>query len=88
MEKKYEKKYYSSAMRFDVEKRTYLTKKLLELKSATLVQRAFRTKFKNETCPARSTIIDLANKFDFTGSVHDLPPKQKNQQELRLEAKN
>lgn len=65
-----------------------MTKKLIELKSPSLVQRAFRSKFKNQTCPTRRTILYLSNKFEKTGSLLDLPPKWKKQQEARVEAKN
>ena len=53
-----------------------------------LVQRAFRTKFKIPYCPTRRTILCLSKKFEKTGTLHDLPPKPKNQRELHLEAKN
>ena len=75
-------------MRYNIEKRYFLTKKLIELKSPVLVQRAFRTKFKIPYCPTRRTILCLSKKFEKTGTLHDLPPKPKNQRELHLEAKN
>jgi len=65
-----------------------MTKKLIELKSPTLVQRAYRTKYNGSTCPARKTILELARKFEKFGTLLDLPPKPKNQRELHLEAKN
>ena len=74
-------------MRYNIEKRYFLTKKLIELKSPVLVQRAFRTKFKIPYCPTRRTILCLSKKFEKTGTLHDLPPKPKNQRELHLEAK-
>ena len=74
-------------MRYDKEKRYFMTKKLIELKSPTLVQRAYRTKYNGSTCPARKTILELARKFEKFGTLLDLPPKPKNQRELHLEAK-
>jgi len=75
-------------MRYDIEKRYFLTKKLTELKSPSLVQRAFRSKFKNQICPTRRTLLCLGNKFEKTGKLLDLPPKSKKQREAREEAKN
>ena len=60
-------------MRFDVEKRIFFTKKLYELKSVTLVQRAYRPEYKNKKCPTKATILDLSGKLDRTGSLLDLP---------------
>ena len=75
-------------MRNNIEKRYFLSKKLIMLKSPVLVQRAFRTKFNIPYCPTRRTISCLSKKFEKTGTLHDLPPKPKNQRELHLEAKN
>ena len=69
-------------MMFDVEKRIFFTKKLYELKSVTLVQRAYRQK-----CPTKATILNLSRKFDRTGSLLDLPPKPINERETRIEAR-
>ena len=55
------------SMRFDVEKRIFFTKKLYELKSVTLVQRAYRSEYKNKKCPTEATILNLSRKFDRTG---------------------
>ena len=35
-------------MRYDIEKHYFLTKKFIELKNPSLVQRAFRSKFKKQ----------------------------------------
>lgn len=75
------------SMRFDVEKRIFFTKKLYELKSVTLVQRAYRSEYKNKKCPTKATILNLSRKFDRTGSLLDLPPKPKNERETRIEAR-
>ena len=63
--------------------RIFFTKKLYELKSVTLVQRAYRSEYKNKKCPTKATILDLSRKFDRTGSLLDLPPKPKNERETR-----
>ena len=44
-------------MRFDVEKRRFFTKKLYELKSVTLVQRAYRSEYKNKKYPTKAVQI-------------------------------
>ena len=75
------------SMRFDVEKRKFFTKKLYELKSVTLVQRAYTSEYKNKKCPTKATILNLSRKFDRTGSLLDLPPKPKNERETRIEAR-
>ena len=75
-------------MRYDKEKRYFMTKKLIELKSPTLVQRAYRTKYNGSTCPARKTILDLARNFEKFGTLLDLPPKPKNQRASRVDALN
>ena len=71
-------------MRFDVEKRLFFTKKLYELKSVALVQRANRSEYKNKKCPTKATILNLSRKFDRTGSLLDLPPKPKNEKETLI----
>ena len=38
-------------MRYDIQKRLFLTKKMVELKIVRLFQRAYRSKFKNKPCP-------------------------------------
>ena len=45
------------SMRFDVEKRILFTKKLYELKSVSLVQRAYRSEYKNKKCPTKAIIF-------------------------------
>ena len=74
-------------MRFDIRKRIFIEKKLVELKSATLVQRAYRTKFNDKKCPTRGAILAISRKFDRTGTTLDLPPKPKNERETRTEAR-
>ena len=64
-------------MRYDIQKRIFLTKKLVELKSVRLVQRAYRSKFKNRPCPTAEAITKLSKNFDTTETILDLPPKPK-----------
>lgn len=66
-------------MRYDIQKRIFLTKKLVELKSVSLVQRAYRSKFKNRPCPTATAITKLSKKFDTTGTILDLPLKPSNE---------
>ena len=75
------------SMRFDVEKRIFFTKKLNELKSVTLVPRAYMSEYKNKNCPTKATKLNLFRKFDRTGSLLDLAPKPKNERETRIEAR-
>ena len=74
-------------MRFDVEKWIFITRKLPELKSATLVQRAYRSKFNGKMCTTNRTILGISKKFDITGTVLDLAPKPKNERKTRTEAR-
>ena len=60
---------------------------MYELKSVTLVQRAYRSEYKDKKCPTKATILDLSKKFDRTGSLLDLPPQPKNERETRIEAR-
>ena len=67
--------------------RIFFTKKLYELKSVTLVQRAYRSEYKNKMCPSRATILILSRKFDRTGSLLNLTQQPKNERETRIEAR-
>ena len=51
-------------MTMDNEKRLFLVKKKIELKSNTLVQRAFRSKWKNDKAPSRSSIKSAVAAFE------------------------
>ncbi len=75
-------------MRYDIEKRVFMTKKLLSLGSSTLVQRAWRTQFKNVKPPSHTTITRVATRFESRGSVIDKPPFHTKPSEKREEAKN
>ena len=74
-------------MRYDIEKRTFLERKFTELKSITLVQRAFKTQFRSRNAPSAMTIRDIAKKFESTGSFRDLPRKGQSESEFRKTAK-
>ena len=67
--------------------RIFFTKKLYELKSVTLVQRAYRSEYKNKKRPSKATKLNLSRKFDRTGSLLNLPPQPKNERETRIEAR-
>jgi len=58
------------------------------LKSVRLVQRAYRSKFKNTPCPTAEAITKLSKKFDTTGTILDLPPKPKKERDIRVDARN
>jgi len=75
-------------MRYDIEKRIFLTKKLVELKSVSLVQRAYRSQFKNRPCPTGQAITKLSRKFNTTGTILDLPPKPNKELDIRAHARN
>lgn len=74
-------------MRYDINQRSFLLKKYHQLQNSTLVQRAWRTEFKNKKAPSCSTIERLAQRFENTGSVADSPPVQKKPSEKRQDAK-
>ena len=46
-------------MKFDNEKRRFLTEKYARLESITLVQRACRANYKTKDAPARNTILNI-----------------------------
>lgn len=74
-------------MRYDINQRSFLLKKYHQLQNSTLVQRAWRTQFKNKKAPCCSTIERLAQRFENTGSVADNPPIQKKPSGKRQDAK-
>ena len=75
-------------MRFDKEKRVFMTKKFAQLKNATLVQRAWRTNYNGQRVPNRHTILNTVTRFEKTGSVAPLPPLPAGPSEKRESAKN
>ena len=56
-------------MKYSIEKRIFLNNEFTKKNNITLVQRAFRTKFKSQTVPHRKTILNIVNKYKKTGSV-------------------
>jgi len=54
----------------------FMYNKYLVLGSTTLVQRAWRTKYKSKTAPNRSTILSVVNLFKKTGFVVKLNTKK------------
>ena len=74
-------------MKYDSEKRVFMVNKYAELKNATKVQRAWRSKFKNVPAPDYNTILYNVRKFEKTGSVNFVPRKQPKASLKRLQAK-
>jgi len=74
-------------MRYNSEEKIFITKKHAILNSVALVQRAWRTKFKNYKAPKRNTIVKLAEKFNRTGSVDNLTRKNRKISQKRKDAK-
>ena len=74
-------------MRYDIQKLLFLTKKLVELKSVRR-QRAYRSTFKNRPCPTAGASTKLSEKFVTTRTILDLPPKPKNERDIRVDARN
>ena len=50
----------------------------------SLVERAYRSEYKNKKCP---TILNLSKKIHIAGTLIDLPPKDKNERETRINAR-
>ena len=75
-------------MIYDIQKRLFLIKKLVELKRVRLVQRAYLSKFKNKPCPTEEAITKLSKKFDKTGTILDFPTKPKKERDIRVDARN
>ena len=74
-------------MRYNREEKIFITKKYTILRSATLVQKAWRSKFTVSNAPGRSTILNLAKKFNKTGSIDNLNGKNRNISQKRKDAK-
>ena len=64
-------------MKFDNEKRRFLTEKYARLESITLVQRACRANYKTKDAPARNTILNILTKFRKTGNSSFKPATTK-----------
>lgn len=74
-------------MKYEIMQRVFLIKKYYELKSVTLVQRAWRAEYKSKDFPSRSSILSTISNFEKTGSVESLPPKRNGPSQKREEAK-
>jgi hypothetical protein len=74
-------------MRYDKSQHAFLFKKYVELKSVILVQRAWRTEFKNERVPCRDIILGTASRFERTGSVSFKSRRQAKPSEKREAAR-
>ena len=70
-------------MRFDQNKRAFMLKKYYALGSYRSVQKAWRTKFKNEDAPCLKTIKLTIQRFKNTGSVASLAPNPKQPSEKK-----
>ena len=75
-------------MRYDNEKRIFMTKKWYELKNYTLVQRAWRSNFKNYRALEIGIIKRTVERFEATGSVASLPTLQATPSQKREDAKD
>ena len=64
-------------MKYDIKKRIFLVKKYYELKSCSLVQRAFRTNYKNESVPSHTTITNLISVFEKQVQSHSCPTRER-----------
>lgn len=65
-------------MKYEIEKRVFLVKNYYQLKSITLVQRAFRREFPKSETPASGTVKNVVSNFEKYGSVEHVAPKPKN----------
>jgi Helix-turn-helix domain (DUF4817) len=74
-------------MSYSTEENIFVTKKYDILNSVSLVQRAWRTKFKNYKAPGRYTIVKLTDKFNKTGSVDNLTGKNRKISQKRKDTK-
>ncbi len=75
-------------MKYDIPQRVFLVKNYYDLKSITLVQRAFKLEFSQKTAPSPTTILNIVSNFEKYGSVLHVPPKSKNPSLKREKAKN
>jgi hypothetical protein len=75
-------------MKYSLEIRVFLVKTFYSLQHISLVQKAFRTRFKSSDAPSVQTIKNLISNFEKTGSVSHVAPKTKNPSQKREMAKN
>ena len=74
-------------MKYDHEKRSFLVKKFYESQSTILVQRAWRTKYKNIKAPSGHMIKSTISRFEKTGSVDNSTRSHPSRAQKREEAK-
>ena len=66
------------------EKRFFLASKYARLENVTLVQRAYRSKYKTNTAPSHSVIMNIYNNFRKTGNLsYNCPISKKKRFKLR-----
>ena len=62
-------------MKYDVKKRIFLVKKFYQFWSISVLQRSFRTEYKNESAPSHSIIKNIISNFEKTDSKHGFKAK-------------
>ena len=75
-------------MKYNLEQRVFLVKKVYDLKELSLVQRAFRTEYPKDGTPSHSVIKNIVSNFEKYGSVAHVAPKRKNSGQKREIVKN
>lgn len=75
-------------MKYDIQKRIFLVKNYYRFGNIIAVQRAYRTKYKNEQAPTRGVIMNIVSVFEKTGSVDRKPYIRKDHSKKREDAKN
>ena len=75
-------------MKHDLKKRVFLVQKYYNLMNHSLVQRVWRTEFKNEKAPDAKVIKNIINSFEKTDSVVHIPRNLWDPTQKRQEAKN
>ena len=75
-------------MPYHKDKILFMVEKYHKFKNCTLVQRAWRSHFKNHAAPAFNTIMSTFQRFNTTGSVASLPLLRAESSQKREDAKN
>jgi len=70
-------------MKYTLEEKMFMYKKNMSLRSPTLIQRAWRTKYVCSTAPSWSKIMMTAKQFEKTGSVINLQARKRNTSQKR-----
>lgn len=74
-------------MRYNLQERLYLIKNYIKSENITVVQRAWRAKYKNKPVPSYSTIQNMVSSFEKTGSVMPMIRPKAGPSAKRQEAK-